>query len=267
MMNDQHLTRRNLLTQTLPVAALGAGLLSTVAFAQQGGAAAGKGGGAIEQALAAAFADGQYQLPKLPYAYDALEPHIDAKTVQLHHDKHHKAYVDGLNKALKGLADLRQAGGEVDMPKLYGLERDLSFNGGGHVLHTLFWATMGPQAGGAPQGALAEAINTSFGSFDAFKAYFSKVAAGIKGSGWALLAYEPVGRTLNVYGINEHDAHLIPGSIILLPLDVWEHAYYLKYQNVRAEFIAAWWNVVNWAAVGEFFERVQAGHKSVGGKK
>ena len=138
-----------------------------------------------------------------------------------------------------------------------GLERDLSFNGGGHMLHTLFWATMAPQAGGTPQGTLAEAIDASFGSFAAFKTYFSKVAAGIKGSGWALLMWEPLGDRLMVCAVNEHDAHLIPGSLALLPLDVWEHAYYLKYQNVRADYIAAWWNVVNWAAVGTFLDKLR----------
>lgn len=258
MTNDLSLTRRNLLTQALPAAALGAGLFAARSAAAQGAAA--HQPGAVEKLLGEGFANGQYQLPKLPYDDKALEPHIDAATMKLHHDKHHKAYVDGLNKALKAIAELRQAT-DPNPALLYGLERDLSFNAGGHLLHSLFWATMAPAGGAAPQGPFAEAINTAFGSLDAFKSYFSKVAAGIKGSGWALLAYEPYGATLTVTAVNEHDTHLIPGAIPLLPLDVWEHAYYLKYQNVRADYIKAWWNVVNWAAVGEFYAFVHHAHR------
>lgn len=246
-MRNLDLSRREILTQALPAAAaLGAGLLTMNALAQGGGAGQ---GGPIHQSMLEAYSGGEYQLPKLPYAYDALEPAIDAKTLQLHHDKHHKAYVDNLNKAVKGLAELQKSA-DIDPARLAGLERDLSFNGGGHTLHTLFWATMAPKAGGEPKGPLAEAISKQFGSFDAFQNYFSKVAAGIKGSGWALLSYDAVGDQLAVFAVKDHDAYLTPGTLALLPLDVWEHAYYLKYQNVRADFIKAWWGVVNWEAVG-----------------
>lgn len=259
-MNDHthalNLSRREVLTQALPAAAaLGTGLFSVAAMGQQRAAA--QPLGAVQKLLHESFADGQYQLPKLPYAYEALEPAIDAKTMQLHHDKHHKAYVDGLNKAVKAIAELRQSA-DIDPARLYGLERDLSFNAGGHTLHSLFWATMAPGAGAAPGGALAEAINKDYGSFEAFKNYFSKVAAGIKGSGWALLSYSPIGDALTVTAVNEHDTHLIPNALPLLPLDVWEHAYYLKYQNVRADYIKAWWSVVNWPAVEEFYGHVRS---------
>jgi len=250
---NANLTRRDVLTRALPAAAvLGAGLFALPAQAQTPAGRLGLAG----RMQAEAYKVGQYTLPKLTYASNALGPHLDARTLEIHHDKHHKAYVDGLNKTIKSIADLRQSA-DIDPARLAGLERDLSFNAGGHLLHTLYWFTMAPGAGGEPKGALAEALTASFGSFAAFKNYFSKVAAGIKGSGWALLVWEPVGGTLGVCAVNEHDAHLIPGAAVLLPLDVWEHAYYLKYQNVRADYVAAWWNVVNWAAVGQSFEALR----------
>lgn len=240
------ITRREALSTA---AIVGTGLVWP-AWAQERGAGS-KGtaaqGDVVGQLLAQAYAGDEYALPPLPYAYDALEPHIDAQTMQLHHDKHHQGYVDGLNRALQSIAELR--GAEPDPVRLYALERDLSFNGGGHVLHTYFWATMKPGGGGAPQGQLAQALTRDFGSLDAFRNYYSKVAAGVKGSGWAVLCHEPVGDRLMVFSLNEHDTKLIAGARPLLPLDVWEHAYYLKYQNKRAAYIDAWWNVVNWAAV------------------
>jgi Fe-Mn family superoxide dismutase len=199
--------------------------------------------------LAAGFKDGEYVLPPLPYAYDALEPSIDAQTMHLHHDKHHKGYVDGLNKTIKALAD---TGGDANPALLSGLEEDLSFNAGGHLLHTIFWSIMAPASAGGvgdPAGALADAITKDFGSVEAFRTRFSKVAAGVKGSGWAVLAYEPVGDRLLVTQVKQHDMQLVAGATPLLPLDVWEHAYYLKYHNVRADYIKAWWNVANWSAV------------------
>ena len=182
----------------------------------------------------------------MAYGYDALEPHIDAETMHLHHDKHHKAYVDGLNKAVKELAAMDAAGGENNAPLLTGLQEDLSFNAGGHVLHTLFWSIMGPKAGGEPGAALADALKRDFGSVDAFRTRFARVAAGVKGSGWAILAHEPMADRLIVLQVKQHDLQLVPGTVPLLPLDVWEHAYYLKYHNVRADYVKAWWNVVNW---------------------
>jgi superoxide dismutase, Fe-Mn family len=240
-------TRRDLLSQTVPalaVAAISASLLSSSASAQENTAAS-----PVDAALAAGFKDGAYALPPLPYAYDALEPHIDKETMTLHHDKHHKAYVDGLNKTLKELAALRDAGGEINVSALTGLQEDLTFNGSGHILHSIFWATMAPNAGGEPGAGLAQALSSSFGSVEKFRAQFSRAAAGVKGSGWAMLAYEPVADSLLVLQVKQHDLQTVFGVTPLLPLDVWEHAYYLKYHNVRADYVKAWWDVVNWPAV------------------
>jgi Fe-Mn family superoxide dismutase len=195
----------------------------------------------------------------LPYAYDALEPHIDKETMTLHHDKHHKAYVDGLNKTLKELAALRDAGGEINVSALTGLQEDLSFNGSGHVLHSIFWYTMAPGAGGEPGAVLADALTKSFGSVEKFRAHFARAAAGVKGSGWAMLAYEPVADSLIVLQVKQHDLQAMFGATPLLPLDVWEHAYYLKYHNVRADYVKAWWEVVNWPAVEAAFGSARRG--------
>jgi superoxide dismutase, Fe-Mn family len=252
-------SRRDVMVKGIPAAvAAGTVLTGFHALAQDGGqrAAGGEPAGgrkenAVHAAVAQAFEGGQYKLPPLPYDYNALEPHIDEQTMRLHHDKHHLAYVNGLNKAV---AAAREMKGEIDTTKLETVQRDLSFHGGGHVLHTIFWATMAPGAGGQPQGAIADAINTQYGSFDQFKAYFSKAAGIVKGSGWAVLCYEPVGDALLVFSLNEHDTKLIAGAYPLLPIDVWEHAYYLKYQNNRTAYIDAWWNVVNWNAVNGTYE-------------
>ena len=260
-MADGVLSRRDVLTKSVPAIAL-AGVVagcSNVLAEVSGGAApvvdGARTGSPIAAAVGAGFKDGQYALPPLPYAADALEPHIDARTMEVHHGKHHKAYVDGLNRTLKSLADLRAGAGEMDADKLAALQRNVSFNAGGHVLHTVFWASMAPNAGGDPaaDSAIAQAITKDFGSVAAFKNYFSKVAAGVKGSGWAIMAYEPVGDTLVVTESGDQDLRLVPGAAPLLPLDVWEHAYYLKYQNARADYIKAWWNVVNWPAVNDAF--------------
>lgn len=198
-----------------------------------------------------AFKDGQYVLPPLSYDYNALEPDIDAETMHLHHDKHHLGYVNGLNKALKELSELDAATSPPAAPLVTGLEEDLTFNAGGHFLHTLFWKIMGPNAGGDPSGGIADAINHDFGSIAAFRARFGAVAAGVKGSGWAILAYEPIGDRLIVFQVKQHDLQIVPWSQPLLVLDVWEHAYYLKYKNVRSDYVKAWWDVVNWPAVDE----------------
>jgi superoxide dismutase, Fe-Mn family len=244
-MNDS-ISRRDILTQTLPALAIAGALasipLSAMADAPAPAPAAGP--------LAAGFKDGAYVLPPLTYGYDALDPSIDVETMHLHHDKHHQAYVDGLNKTIKALAE---ATADTAPALLSGLEEDLSFNASGHLLHTIFWSIMAPASaggGGEPAGALADAITKDFGSVEAFRTRFSKVAAGVKGSGWAVLAYEPVGDRLLVTQVKQHDMQLIAGATPLLPLDVWEHAYYLKYHNVRADYVKAWWNVVNWPAVG-----------------
>jgi Fe-Mn family superoxide dismutase len=257
LMKDE-LTRRDVVTRTLPALALaGIALAPRILLAQ---ADAGATGGGSSSSGQAGFKDGVYVLPPLPYAYDALEPYIDADTMHLHHDKHHQGYVTGLNNTIKALAAL-DAAPEPNAALLVGLQEDLSFNAGGHLLHTLFWTIMGPKAGGEPVDGIAEALKRDFGSVDAFKTRFARVAAGVKGSGWALLAYEPLGDRLIVLQVKQHDLQLAPGAVPILPLDVWEHAYYLKYHNVRADYVKAWWNVVNWGAVNDAFTsaRHQAG--------
>jgi superoxide dismutase, Fe-Mn family len=249
-------SRRDVITKVFPAATLmGLGMGGVSAFAEEKSAGETKNNrqdNVIGKMMKEAFENGQYKLPELPYSYDGLEPHIDAKTLQLHHAKHHQSYVDGLNETIEAIADLR---GKIDdeSAKLSGLERNLSFNAGGHILHTLFWATMAPNAGGEPTGNIADAINNNFDSFDFFKTYFSKVATTIKGSGWALLNYEPIGDKLIVFAVNDHDKYLSTGTIPLLTVDVWEHAYYLKYQNNRKEFVKAWWNLVNWNEVDKSY--------------
>ena len=246
------MTRRGVMTEALP-SVLAAGVLAAAAGAAEPGDQHAAAMAPMSDPLAGAFKDGAYVLPPLPYPYDALEPYIDAETMHLHHDKHHKAYVDGLNKTLKSLAELRAAGSEMNTAELTALEEDLSFNAAGHLLHTVFWSVMAPKAGGEPTGMIGDAIAKAFGSAAAFKAQFSKAAASVKGSGWAVLAYEPVGDQLFILQLKQHDMQLPPGIITLLPLDVWEHAYYLKYRNARAEYIKAWWNVVSWDRVHETY--------------
>jgi Fe-Mn family superoxide dismutase len=225
--------------------------MGSAAFGQEATVDAARAGSPVAEAIGAGFKDGQYVLPPLPYPYEALEPHIDSKTMELHHDKHHKGYVDGLNNVLKSLADLQAGGQQPDAAQLAGLQRNVSFNAGGHILHSVFWATMAPNAGGDPaaDSAVAQAIAKDFGSVAAFKSYYTAVAGGIKGSGWAIMTYEPVGDRLLVTQSGDQDLRMVPGAAPLLPLDVWEHAYYLKYQNKRADYVKAWWNVVSWSAV------------------
>ncbi len=193
----------------------------------------------------------KHELPPLPYAYDALEPHIDEQTMHLHHDKHHLAYVNGLNKAEDELAKSRDEGN-------FGLikhwEREAAFHGSGHFLHSIFWPNMAPAGnggGGQPSGDLAAQINQDFGSFDKFKAQFTAAANAVEGSGWALLVWEPEGRHLSVLTAEKHQNLTQWGVVPLLVLDVWEHAYYLKYQNQRGAYVEAFWNIVNWADVAE----------------
>src|SRR5687768_8367723 len=201
-----------------------------------------------------------HEVPPLPYEYNALEPHIDEQTMRIHHDKHHQAYVDGLNKAI---ADLKEAsaGEAIDDAKLYGLQRNLSFHYGGYVMHSIFWATMGPPSGNGNNrpagGALLEAINKTYGSFENFQRLFKATALGVKGSGWSILIYDPIGDRVHVKAMNDQDAFFTPGSLPILPLDVWEHAYYLKYQNNRGAYIDAWWNVVDWATTDAFYRHAR----------
>jgi len=199
-----------------------------------------------------------HELPKLPYAYDALEPYIDARTMEIHHTKHHQAYLDKLNAAVAGTEWEETCACEL-LTKLGDLPEDLRTavrnNGGGYVNHGLFWEVMSPTGGGEPDGKLAEAIKRDFGSLDAFKEEFSKAAATRFGSGWAWL-YVKGDRVLGVSSAPNQDNPVMCPEVKLKPilgLDVWEHAYYLNYQNRRPDYIAAWWNVVNWAKVAEFY--------------
>ncbi len=198
---------------------------------------------------------GAYQLPPLPYAYDALEPHIDALTLQIHHDRHHAASVSSLNAALEKHPELQAKSLEDLLGNLDRVPEDIRTavrnNGGGHINHTMFWEVMGPKAGGPATGAIADAIGSAFGSFDAFKDQFTRAAVGQFGSGWAWLV-DSKGK-LTIESTPGHDTPLMGGRKPVLVVDVWEHAYYLKYQNRRADFIAAWWNLVNWAEVNRRF--------------
>jgi Fe-Mn family superoxide dismutase len=188
----------------------------------------------------------KYTLPDLRYDYGALEPHISGKIMQLHHDKHHAAYVGGANKALEGLEEARA---KNDFAKIPLLEKQLGFHISGHVLHSLFWQNLAPKAGGKPAGELGEQINHDFGSFDGFKAQLNNAAATIFGSGWAALAWDPVTKRLLTTQIHDHQSETAQGSVPLMVIDAWEHAYYLQYANEKAKFFEAVWNLWNWEDV------------------
>ncbi|MCY9696399.1 superoxide dismutase [Paenibacillus alginolyticus] len=198
-----------------------------------------------------------HQLPALPYANNALEPHIDAKTMEIHHDRHHNAYVTNLNAALDKHPALHGKSLNDLIADLNSLPEDIRTavrnNGGGHANHSLFWETIGPEAGGAPTGALAAAIESELGGFDKFKADFAAAATTRFGSGWAFLAVDKAGK-LKVYSLPNQDSPIMEGETPVLGLDVWEHAYYLNYQNKRPDYIAAFWNVVNWNEVGKRYD-------------
>ncbi|GBF32923.1 superoxide dismutase [Desulfocucumis palustris] len=193
----------------------------------------------------------KHELPPLPYGYNALEPHYDEATVRLHHDAHHKAYVDGLNNAGARLAEARDKG---DFALVKHWEREIAFHGSGHLLHTLFWQNMVPGGGGQATGAVAEQLNKDFGSFDNFKKQFSAAAVAVEGSGWAVLCWNPSFHSLVILTAEKHQNLTQWGVVPLLTVDVWEHAYYLKYQNKRAAWVEAWWNLVNWDDVNKRFE-------------
>lgn len=195
-----------------------------------------------------------YSLPELPYDYAALEPHISGKIMQLHHDKHHQAYVTGANTALEQLEEARGTGNLAAVNKL---EKDLAFNVGGHVNHTIFWNNMSPDGGGAPEGELAAAVNEFFGSFEQFQAHFTATAMGVQGSGWAVLAWDVAGQRANIVQLFDQQGNLPAGTIPLLMLDCWEHAYYLDYLNVRADYVKAFWNIANWSDVAARFDRAR----------
>jgi Fe-Mn family superoxide dismutase len=209
---------------------------------------------------AQAAAGGKITVPKLPYAYDALEPHIDAQTMQIHHDKHHQAYVDKLNEALAKhprLQQVRPVALLQDPSKLpEDVRQAIINNAGGHVNHSLFWQMMAPNAGGPPTGDIAKAIDSTFGSFDKFKAAFADAGAKRFGSGWAWLVADKDGK-LSIISTANQDNPITQGLTPLLGVDVWEHAYYLKYQNKRPDYINAWWNVVNWDFVNQLYAKAQ----------
>jgi Fe-Mn family superoxide dismutase len=198
-----------------------------------------------------------YELPALPYPYDALEPHIDARTMEIHHSKHHAGYVQKVNAALEAYPDLSAKPIDELLKDLNAIPEKIRTavrnNGGGHANHTLFWVNMAPGTGSTPSGSLADAIEKEFSEFGVFKDQFSTTAAGHFGSGWAWLVLDRSG-TLKILSTANQDTPLSEGMKPILALDVWEHAYYLKYQNRRPDYIAAWWNVVNWDQVAQSFE-------------
>ena len=203
-----------------------------------------------------------FSLPPLPYPTNALEPHIDAQTMEIHHDRHHGAYVNNLNAALEKHPQLQSWSLEELLRKISSVPEDIRTavrnHGGGHANHTLFWDIMGPGGGGQPSGALAEAINRTFGSFDQFKQQLSQAAIGRFGSGWGWLTVDANGN-LQVESSQNQDSPLMEGRIPILGVDVWEHAYYLKYQWRRPDYVAAWWNTINWANVARRYEAALRG--------
>jgi Fe-Mn family superoxide dismutase len=197
----------------------------------------------------------KYELPELPYDYSALEPHYSAEVLELHHDKHHKAYVDGANTTFEKLGEARDSG---DFGTINQLEKNMAFHLSGHVLHSLLWKNMSPDGGGEPEGELAAAIKESFGSYDALRAQISEAANNVQGSGWAALSWEPISARLIVEQIYDHQGNVGQGGPPLLALDMWEHAFYLQYKNVKKEWVEAFWNIVNWPDVASRFERVKS---------
>ncbi|MGG1664149.1 superoxide dismutase [Brevibacillus sp. NRS-1366] len=204
--------------------------------------------------VARPVAIGRHTLPPLPYAYNSLEPYIDELTMQIHHDKLHQKYVDDLNKAERKLAEARSTG-NFELVRHW--ERELAFNGAGHYLHTIFWPSMTPNGGGEPTGELAEAINRYFGSFSAFKKHFSQAAEKVEGPGWAILVWAPRAHHLEILTAEKHQNLSQWDVIPILVLDVWEHAYFLAYQNERDKYVEGWWNIVNWPYVEERFKQAR----------
>ncbi|MBZ2195615.1 superoxide dismutase [Occultella gossypii] len=196
----------------------------------------------------------QYTLPDLPYDYAALEPHISGKIMELHHDKHHAAYVTGANAALDKLAESRE---KNDFAAVNLHEKNLAFHLGGHTNHTVFWNNLSPEGGGQPDGELAEAIKDQFGSFEAFQAQFGANANAIQGSGWSVLAWDSIGQRLAIFQLFDQQGNIPVGIIPLLMLDMWEHAFYLDYLNVKADYVKAFWNIANWQDVAARFERAR----------
>ncbi|WP_028648774.1 superoxide dismutase [Nocardiopsis sp. CNT312] len=196
-----------------------------------------------------------YSLPELSYDYAALEPWISGEIMELHHSKHHAAYVAGANTALEKMAEAREKNDFGTIPML---EKNLAFHLGGHVNHSIFWQNLSADGGDKPEGEVGAAIDDQFGSFDAFRAHFGAAANSIQGSGWAILAYEPLGQRLIIEQLYDQQANIPHSTVPLLMLDMWEHAFYLQYKNVKADYVKAFWNVVNWADVQERFAKARA---------
>ena len=196
-----------------------------------------------------------YTLPELPYDYAALEPHISAKIMELHHDKHHKAYVDGANTALEKLQAARDAD---DFGAINKLEKDLAFNLGGHTNHTVFWNNLAGDGGGEPEGELQAAIDEFFGGFGKFQSHFTANATGIQGSGWSVLAWDSIASRLNVFQLFDQQGNVPVGAHPILMLDMWEHAFYLDYLNVKADYVKAFWQIVNWQDAQARFDAAKA---------
>ena len=195
-----------------------------------------------------------YTLPDLPYDYAALEPYISGTIMELHHDKHHANYVGGANAALEKLEVARESG---DFAAINLYEKNLAFNLGGHTNHTIFWQNMTPDAQERPEGELAAAIDEYFGSFEKFQGQFAAAALGLQGSGWGVLAWDALSKRLVTFQLTDQQGNIPVATVPLLMLDMWEHAFYLDYQNVKADYVKAWWNVVNWADVAARFERAR----------
>jgi len=196
-----------------------------------------------------------YDLPDLPYDYGALAPHISGQIMELHHSKHHATYVKGVNTALEKLAEARD---NNSFDSIFGLEKNLSFHLGGHINHSVFWPNLSPDGGDKPDGELGAAIDEFFGSFDKFRAQFEATANAIQGSGWSMLVYDILGSRLNIVQLYDQQANLPLAQIPILILDMWEHAFYLDYKNVKADYVKAWWNIVNWQDVAQRLERARA---------
>ena len=197
----------------------------------------------------------EYTLPDLPYDYAALEPHYSAQILELHHDKHHATYVKGANTALDKLAAARE---NEEFGTINQLQKNLAFHLSGHVLHSMFWENLAPAAGGKPEGDLDAAIKEGFGSFDGFRRQMSEAALAVQGSGWGALTWEPLGQQLIVEQVYDHQSNVGQGAPPLLVLDMWEHAYYLQYKNVKADWVDAFWNIVNWPDVTARFDNAQS---------
>jgi superoxide dismutase, Fe-Mn family len=195
-----------------------------------------------------------YSLPELPYDYAALEPHYSAEVLELHHDKHHAAYVTGANTAIEKLDHARSTD---DFGTINQLQKNLAFHLSGHVLHSMFWENLSPEGGGKPEGDLAAAIDEGFGTFEGLRSQLTESALNVQGSGWGALTWEPLGQRLIVEQVYDHQSNVGQGAPPLLVLDMWEHAYYLQYKNVKADWVKAFWEIVNWPDVASRFERAR----------